>query len=120
MDGSANNPPREEEEVQQLILDLSLQEREQELIHPRKSRAIERLLQLGEAAVEPLLDALETADLEARGWILYLLGVLMDRRAVVPISSYLNREEEMLRRGEVDPLLQLDGRVLRRLLKEAR
>jgi HEAT repeat protein len=120
MAGSADESPRREE-VERLIQALSLRDRERELIHPMKSRAIEHLLQLGEAAIEPLLDAFESADLEARGWILYLLGVLLDQRAVAPLSAYLNREDELLRREEeADPLLQLDGHVLRRLLQEGR
>gem|GEM_PF-3520064 len=120
MAGSADESPRREE-VERLIQALSLQDRAHELIHPMKSRAIELLLQLGEAAIEPLLDAFESADREARGWILYLLGVLLDQRAVAPLSAYLNREDELLRREEeADPLLQLDGHVLRRLLQEGR
>lgn len=120
MAGSADESLRREE-AERLIQALSLRDREHELIHPLKSRAIEHLLQLGEAAIEPLLDAFEAADLEARGWILYLLGVMLDQRAVAPLSAYLSRDEELLSRDEADdPLLQLDGHVLRRLLQEGR
>lgn len=120
MAGSADESLRRDE-VERLIHALSLQDRERELIHPLKSRAIEHLLQLGEAAIEPLVDAFEAADREARGWILYLIGVLLDQRAIAPLSAYLNREDELLRREEAaDPLLQLDAHVLRQLLQEGR
>jgi len=111
-------PPSEV--LQGLIRDLSLKEREFELMHPKKSKAIEKLMQLGEAAVEPLIEAFDGADMEARGWIIYLLGELMDRGALLPISRYLNVDEEKIRNREADALKNFDSRELKRLIKGAK
>lgn len=108
------------DELKCLIHDLSLKEREFELIHPAKSRAIEKIMRLGERAVEPLIDAFDHANLEARGWIIYLLGVLMDHRVVAPISEYFAVHGEKLRNSEVDPLETLDSCKIRRLINEGK
>jgi len=108
------------EELQGLIQDLSLKERTFELIHPKKSKAIEKLMKLGAAAVAPLIEAFDHADAEARGWIIYLLGELMDGGALLPISRYLNTDEEKIRDREADALKNFDSRELKRLIKGAK
>jgi hypothetical protein len=113
---SPKNPTSEE--FGSLIRDLGLKEREFELIHPDKSRAIVKILQLGEIAVEPLIEALDTADPEAKAWIIFLLGELMDRRVLIPISKYLNANEEKIRTSNVDALKNLGSREIKRLINE--
>ena len=108
------------EELEGLIQDLSLKERAFELIHPKKSKAIEKLMRLGAAAVAPLIEAFDHADAEARGWIIYLLGELMESGALLPISRYLNIDEEEMRNREVDTLKNFDSRELKRLIKKAK
>ncbi len=108
------------EELQRLIHNLSLKERKFELIHPKKSMAIEKILQLGGIAIEPLLEALDTADAEARGWIIFLLGELLDGRARIHISQYLSTHAEKIRNGESDTFKYLDSREMRRLIKGAK
>jgi HEAT repeat protein len=108
------------EELKGLIRDLSLKEREFELIHPKKSKAIEKLMQRGEAAVEPLIEAFDDADAESRGWIIYILGALTDRGALLPISWYLNADEEKIRTIEADALRNFDSREIKRLIKAAK
>ncbi len=104
------------DELKCLIQDLSLKEREVELIHPAKSRAIEKIMRLGEIAVEPLIEAFDNSDLEAKGWIIYLLGMLMDDRVIAPISEYFKVNEEKIRSREVDPFETLDSCEIRRLI----
>jgi len=99
------------EELKGLIQDLSLKEQGVELVHPQKSIAIERIMQLGEIAVEPLVDALDYANLEARGWIIFLLGMLLDSKTLDPISTYLKANEEKIRNGEVDALKKFDQEI---------
>ena len=108
------------EELKGLIQDLSLKERELELINSEKVRAIEKIMQLREIAIEPLIEALDNADLEAKGWIIYLLGELLDNRAIVSIYKYLNANEEKIRNSEGDALKNLDSREIRRLIKKAK
>jgi hypothetical protein len=123
--GNKVEPPFERatlsDEFKCLIQDLSLKEREYELIHPAKSRAIEKIMQLGEIAVEPLIEAFDNSDLEAKGWIIYLLGVLLDNRVIAPISEFFsNINEEKIRGREVDPLKFLDSCKIRRLINEGK
>lgn len=99
------------EELKGLIQDLSLKEQGVELVHPQKSIAIERIMQLGKIAVEPLVDALDHADSEARGWIIFLLGMLLDSKTLAPISKYLKANEEKIRNGEVDALKKFDQEI---------
>ena len=113
---SHKNPTSEEFGI--LIRDLGLKEREFDLIHPDKSRAIEKILQLGEIAVEPLIEALDTADPEATVWIIFLLGELMDGRVIIPISKYLNANEEKIRTSNVDALKNFGSREIKRLINE--
>ena len=113
---SHKNPTPEEFGI--LIRDLGLKEREFDLIHPDKSRAIEKILQLGKIAVEPLIEALDTADPEAKVWIIFLLGELMDRRLIIPISKYLNANEEKIRTSNVDALKNFGSREIKRLINE--
>ena len=113
---SHKNPTSEEFGI--LIRDLGLKEREFDLIHPDKSRAIEKILQLGDIAVEPLIEALDTADPEAKVWIIFLLGELMDRRVIIPISKYLNANEEKIRTSNVDALKNFGSREIKRLINE--
>jgi hypothetical protein len=107
------------EELKGLIQDLSLKEREFEVMHPEKSRAIERIMELGDIAVEPLVEALDNADEEARGWIIFLLGMLVDGRTLVPISTYVKANEEKIRTGD-DEALKTFELEIGRLIKEAR
>lgn len=116
MGRSHKNPTSEEFGI--LIRDLGLKEREFELIHPDKSRAIEKILQLGEIAVEPLIDALDTADPEAKAWIIFLLGELMDQGVIIPISKYLNANEEKVRTSTGDALKNVGSREIKRLINE--
>jgi len=102
-----------------LIQDLSLKEREFELMHPRKSKAIERIMELGDVAVEPLIDALDNVDEEARGWIIFLLGMILDGRTLVPISSYVKANEEKIRTRDGEALKEFE-REIGRLIKETR
>jgi HEAT repeat protein len=108
------------EVLKDLIQDLSLEEREFELMHPKKSKAIEKLMKLGEAVIEPLIEAFDDADAEARGWIIYLLGELMDRGALFPILRYLNVDEEKIRDMGADALSNFDSREIKRLIKAAK
>lgn len=108
------------EEFKGFIQDLSLKEREFELIHPKKSKAIEKLMQLGEAAVEPLIEAFDDADAESRGWIIYIVGALTDRGALLPIFRYLNLDEEKIRTIGADALRNFDSREIKRLIKAAK
>jgi HEAT repeat protein len=102
-----------------LIQDLSLKEREFEVMHPAKSTAIERIMELGDRAVEPLLNALDNADEEARGWIIFLLGMLVDGRTLVPISTYVKANEERIRTGDGEALKAFELEI-GRLIKENR
>lgn len=81
----------ESEEFKSLIEKLSLKPREEELelFHPEKWKAIEKIEQLEGVAFKPLLEALDSADIEARGTIISLLGRLKDKRAVLPIAEQL-------------------------------
>ena len=106
------------EELKGLIQDLSLKEQGVELVHPQKSIAIERIMQLGKKAVEPLVDALDYADSEARGWIIFLLGMLLDSKTLAPISKYLKANEEKIRNGEDDALKKFD-QVIRTVIKSS-
>ncbi|RZN33695.1 MAG: hypothetical protein EFT35_10190 [Methanophagales archaeon ANME-1-THS] len=116
---STRETPRSEE-LKGFIRDLSLKEREFELIHPKKSKAIEKLIQLGEVAVEPLIEAFDEADAETRGWIIYILGALTDRGALLPLSWYLNADEEKIRTIEADALSNFNSREIKRLVKAAK
>lgn len=108
------------EELARLIQDLSLKEREFELIHPKKSKAIEKLIKLGEVAIEPLIEAFDAADTETRGWIMYILGALTDRGALLPLSWCLNLDEEKIRARGADALKEFDSREIKRLVKMAK
>jgi hypothetical protein len=122
--GNEFEPPYERptplDELKCLIRDLSLKEREFELIHPMKASAIEKIMQFGERAVEPLIEAFDTSDLDAKGWIIYLLGVLMDNRVIAPISEYFKVNEEEIHSSEADPLETLDSCEIRRLINEGK
>ena len=102
-----------------LIRDLSLKERAFELIHPDKSRAIEKIMLLGKAAVEPLIEAFDTSNLEGRGWIIYLLGELVDNGEIAPIVEYLTVNKGKMSNDEGNPLNMLNSRTLGRLLHAA-
>ncbi|RZN40307.1 MAG: hypothetical protein EFT35_03105 [Methanophagales archaeon ANME-1-THS] len=102
-----------------LIHDLSLKEREFEVLHPEKSSAIERIIELGDRAVEPLLNALDDADEEARGWIIFLLGMVVDGSTLVPISTYVKANEEKIRSGDGEALKAFEQEI-ERVIKEMR
>ena len=108
------------DELQCLIRDLNLKEREFELIHPAKSRAIEKIMRIGEIAVEPLIEAFDKCNLEAKGWIIYLLGVLIDHRIIAPISEYFKVNEETIRSRAINPMETLDSDEIRRLITKGK
>jgi HEAT repeat protein len=88
-------------------------------MHPEKSSAIERIIELGDRAVEPLLNALDDADEEARGWIIFLLGMLADGSTLAPISTYVKANEEKIRTGDGEALKAFELEIAR-IIRETR
>lgn len=108
-----NAEERYPDDLDNLIRDLSLEERELEVMRPEKSSAIERIIELGDRAVAPLLDALDNADEEARGWIIFLLGMVVEGSTLAPLTAYVRANEERIRRGDSETLKGFEEEVER-------
>ena len=88
-----------------LIRDLSLTPPELSLFHPQKEKAMDALKRSGRTALQPLLQALENSDEEAKGTIIYLLSCIEDNRTtILPISKQLKDNSSKVRTEAISAL----------------
>ncbi|MFX1475956.1 MAG: HEAT repeat domain-containing protein [Promethearchaeota archaeon] len=59
----------------------------------KSRRAIQSLVEIGEASVEPLLSLLEDDEVATRWWAIEGLGQIKDQRAIIPILHTLTYDD---------------------------
>ncbi|GIV96799.1 MAG: hypothetical protein KatS3mg057_1456 [Herpetosiphonaceae bacterium] len=85
--------------------------------YPMGDEANEELLKLGEAAVLPLIAALQDPEMHVRRWAAFGLGRLGDTRAVEPLLAALQDPEWEVRRKSAAALFRFrDQRAVRPLM----
>ncbi len=97
---SSNKSPQENgtDSINSLIQHLSLKPSGLDLIHPEKLKAMEAIKRRGTTALQPLLQALERSDEDAKGTIIYLLSCMEDNRTtILPIAKQLKDNSPKVR-----------------------
>ncbi len=85
---------------------------------PVQSDARKALVMIGEAAVEPLIQALKDEDSQVRGNAILALGEIGDRRAVEPLIQAIKDEDEYIRQKAAEVLYKLqDERAVKNLVE---
>ena len=79
--------------VRQLVYQLEAQS----VRHPEAISA--QLVQIGSAAVEPLIDALHSGNREVRRTVAQALGAIGDPRAVEPLMLLVSDEKRSIQKG---------------------